>query len=60
MESWDVDGSFEQGKQQVCKHVILEKETERERIMLSYIVRNRDNIVFLVVQEKELKTPSAQ
>ena len=60
MESWDVDGSFKQGKQQVCKHVILETETERERIMLSYIVRNRDNIVFLVVQEKELKTPSAQ
>lgn len=60
MESRDVDGSFKQGKQQVCKHVILQKDTERAGIMLSYIVRNRENIVFLVVQEKELKLPSAQ
>lgn len=29
MESSDVDGSFKQSKQQVCKHVILERETER-------------------------------
>lgn len=53
MESSDVDGSLKQSKQQVCKHVILDIETEGG-IMFNYIVTDRENIVFPVVQKKEL------
>lgn len=46
MESIDVDGSLKQIKQQVCKHVMSEREKDT-RGMFSYIVRARHYIVFL-------------
>ena len=42
--SGDVDGSLKQIKQQVCKHVISEREMDT-RGMFSYIVRDRHYIV---------------
>lgn len=58
MASSIVEGLLKQSKQQVCKHVILERGTGRGGVMFSYIVAERHDVVFVEQEKKRMiKTP---